>query len=144
MVAKLTRMTHKITIQLQLVAESRTICSSRSRRSVRKLLDTPSYNLCSWMSQWNALCISTSGSGISHHFSSPYTGIMCMNAGNNLPRGNTDNSRYECARAMPGTNYSKATKQGRGNPAQPSPVLSVHFSSWRATSSQIINSYFSN
>jgi len=30
-------------IQLHLVAESRTICSSRSRRPVRKLLDTPSY-----------------------------------------------------------------------------------------------------
>jgi hypothetical protein len=46
MAAKLTRITHKIAIQLQLVAESWTICSSRSRRPVRKLLDTPSYNLC--------------------------------------------------------------------------------------------------
>jgi hypothetical protein len=43
MAAKLTRMTHKIAIQLHLVAESCTICSSRSRRSVRKVLDTPSY-----------------------------------------------------------------------------------------------------
>jgi homospermidine synthase len=42
MAAKLTRLTHKIAIQLYLVAESRTICSSRSRRPVRKLLDTPS------------------------------------------------------------------------------------------------------
>jgi hypothetical protein len=42
MAAKLTRMTHKIAIQLHLVAESCTICSSRSRRPVRKLLDTPS------------------------------------------------------------------------------------------------------
>jgi hypothetical protein len=41
--AKLTRLTHKIAIQLHLVAESCTICSSRSRRPVRKLLDTPSY-----------------------------------------------------------------------------------------------------
>jgi hypothetical protein len=32
-----------IAIQLHLVAESCTICSSRSRRPVRKLLDTPSY-----------------------------------------------------------------------------------------------------
>jgi hypothetical protein len=43
MAAKLTRLTHKIAIQLHLVAESSTICSSRSRRPVRKLLDTPSY-----------------------------------------------------------------------------------------------------
>jgi len=42
--AKLTRLTHKIAIQLQLVAESFTTCSSRSRRPVRKLLDTPSYS----------------------------------------------------------------------------------------------------
>jgi hypothetical protein len=40
MVAKITRLTHKITIQLHLVAENCTICSSRSRR---KLLDTYSY-----------------------------------------------------------------------------------------------------
>jgi hypothetical protein len=43
MAAKLTRLTHKITMQLHLVAESCTICSSRSRQPVRKLLDTPSY-----------------------------------------------------------------------------------------------------
>jgi len=43
MAAKLTRLTHKIAIQLHLVAESYTICSSRSRRPVRRLLDTPSY-----------------------------------------------------------------------------------------------------
>jgi hypothetical protein len=43
MAAKLTRLTHKIAIQLHLVAESCTICSSRSRRPVLKLLDTPSY-----------------------------------------------------------------------------------------------------
>jgi hypothetical protein len=41
--AKLTRLTYKITTQLHLVAESFTICSSRSRRPVRKLLDTPTY-----------------------------------------------------------------------------------------------------
>jgi hypothetical protein len=40
---KLTRLTHKIAVQLHLVAESSTICGSRSRRPVRKLLDTPSY-----------------------------------------------------------------------------------------------------
>jgi len=44
MAAKLTRLTNKIVIQLYLVATSCTICNSRSRRSVRKLLDTPSYN----------------------------------------------------------------------------------------------------
>jgi len=43
-VAKLTRLTHIIAIQLQLVTESCTICSSRSRRAVRKLLDTPYYD----------------------------------------------------------------------------------------------------
>jgi hypothetical protein len=42
MAANLTRLTHKIVIQLHPVAESCTICSSRSRRPVRKLLDTPS------------------------------------------------------------------------------------------------------
>jgi hypothetical protein len=40
---KPTRLTHKIAIQLHLVAESFTMCSSRYRRPVRKLLDTPSY-----------------------------------------------------------------------------------------------------
>jgi len=43
MAAKLTRLTHKIAIQLLLVAENCTICGSRSRRPVRKLLDTPPY-----------------------------------------------------------------------------------------------------
>jgi len=45
MTAKLTRRTHKIAIQLQLVAESCIICSSRSKGPVRKLLVTPSYIL---------------------------------------------------------------------------------------------------
>jgi hypothetical protein len=44
MAAKLARPTHKIAIQLHLEAESCTFCSSRSRRPVRKLLDTPTYN----------------------------------------------------------------------------------------------------
>jgi hypothetical protein len=44
MAAKLMRLTHKITIQLHLVAENCTTCSSRSRRPVRKLLDTLSYS----------------------------------------------------------------------------------------------------
>jgi hypothetical protein len=43
MAAKLTRLTHQIAIQLHLVAERCTICSSRSRRPVRKLLDTSWY-----------------------------------------------------------------------------------------------------
>jgi hypothetical protein len=43
MAAELTRLTHKIAIQLLIVAQSCTICSSRSRRPIRKLLDTPSY-----------------------------------------------------------------------------------------------------
>jgi len=41
--AKLTRLTHKIPVQLHLVTESWTIYSSRSRRPVRRILDTPSY-----------------------------------------------------------------------------------------------------
>jgi len=43
MTAKLTRLTHKMAIQLHLMAESCTLCNSRSRRPVRKLLDTPLY-----------------------------------------------------------------------------------------------------
>jgi len=43
--SKLTRLTHKITVKLRLVAESCIISSSRSRCPVRKLLDTPSYLL---------------------------------------------------------------------------------------------------
>jgi hypothetical protein len=42
MAAKLIRLTHKIAIQLHLLAESCTICSSRSRQPVRNLLDKPS------------------------------------------------------------------------------------------------------
>jgi hypothetical protein len=44
MSAEHTRLTHRIAIQLYLVAESYTICSSRPRRPVEKLLDTPSYS----------------------------------------------------------------------------------------------------
>jgi hypothetical protein len=47
MVAKLTRLIHRIAIQLHLVAESCTICSSHSRQPAsqpaQKLLDTPLY-----------------------------------------------------------------------------------------------------
>jgi len=45
MVAKLTTLTHKIAIQLYLVAKGYTVCSSHSRPPVRKLLDTPSYDV---------------------------------------------------------------------------------------------------
>jgi hypothetical protein len=60
MAAKLTRLTHKIAIQLHLVAESCTICSSRSTRPVRKLLVTASFvNQCSvridTVFKWNLL-----------------------------------------------------------------------------------------
>jgi len=41
MAAKLTRLTHKMVIQLHLVAKNCAICSSRSVRPVRELLDTP-------------------------------------------------------------------------------------------------------
>jgi len=42
MAARLTRLTQKIPIQLHLVAEHCTLCCSRSRQPVRKLLDHPS------------------------------------------------------------------------------------------------------
>jgi hypothetical protein len=45
MAAKLTRLTHKIAIQLHVVVESCIIFSFRPMRPVRKLLDTPSYVL---------------------------------------------------------------------------------------------------
>jgi hypothetical protein len=45
---KRTRLTHKTALQLHLVSGRCTICSSRSRRPVRKLLDTPSYNPWDW------------------------------------------------------------------------------------------------
>jgi hypothetical protein len=49
MASKLTRLTHKITIQPHLVADSCIICSSRSRRPVRKHLDTSSYLLFKYL-----------------------------------------------------------------------------------------------
>jgi hypothetical protein len=63
MAAKLTRLSHKTAIQLHFLAESCTICSSRSRWPVRKLLDTPSYtdygssgiahwNRATWFPHW--------------------------------------------------------------------------------------------
>jgi hypothetical protein len=54
MAAKLTRLTHKIVIQLHLVAERCTICSSRSRRPVWKLLDTPTYKYITLNRRWIA------------------------------------------------------------------------------------------
>jgi len=48
MAVKFSRVTHKIAIQLHLVAQNCTICSSRSRRPVRKLLVTPSYLLIAY------------------------------------------------------------------------------------------------
>jgi hypothetical protein len=50
MASKLTRLTHRIAIQLNLVAESCTICSSRSRPPVPKLLDIPSFT--GWANFW--------------------------------------------------------------------------------------------
>jgi hypothetical protein len=46
MASELARLTRKIALRLHVVAESCTICSSRSRRQVWKLLDTPS---CVWV-----------------------------------------------------------------------------------------------
>jgi hypothetical protein len=63
MATKLTRMTHKLATQLQLLAENWTIRSSRSRRPVRKLMDTPSYlyrHFSQLMTVWkvNMSCLS--------------------------------------------------------------------------------------
>jgi hypothetical protein len=44
MAAKLTRLAHKIAIQLHLVAMNCTTFNSRSRLPIRKFLDTLSYN----------------------------------------------------------------------------------------------------
>jgi hypothetical protein len=52
MVAKLTRLTHKIAIQPHLVAENCTICSSRSRRPVLELLDIPPYRSMHSLTSW--------------------------------------------------------------------------------------------
>jgi len=43
MAAKLTRLAHKMAIQLDLVAESCIVCSSPYRRPVRNLFDISSY-----------------------------------------------------------------------------------------------------
>jgi hypothetical protein len=43
MAIELIRLTHKMTIQLRLVAENCIICSSPSRPPVRKFLDTTAY-----------------------------------------------------------------------------------------------------
>jgi hypothetical protein len=55
MAAKLTRLIHKIAIQLHLVADSCTIFSSRSRRLVRKLLDTPMYSLQFYINNYTSV-----------------------------------------------------------------------------------------
>jgi len=57
MAAELTRLTHKIAIQLHLVAESCTIRSSHSRRLVRKLLNTPSCTFVSPGTTLPFLCV---------------------------------------------------------------------------------------
>jgi len=58
MAAKFTRLTHKIATQPNLVADSFTICISCSRRSVRKLLDTPSvYSI--WSTLFHSLFVHT-------------------------------------------------------------------------------------
>jgi len=44
MAAKLNTLTHEISMRLHSVAQSCNICSSRSRRPVRILLDIPSFN----------------------------------------------------------------------------------------------------
>jgi hypothetical protein len=55
MAVKFTRLTHKIAIQLHLVAENFTICSSHSRRPVRKRLGTPSDISFNWAPRYEDL-----------------------------------------------------------------------------------------
>jgi hypothetical protein len=106
--AKLIRPTHKIVIQLYLVAESCTICSSRSRQPVLGLLDTPSpYNMTArrfiyisagvWCRQhaWQALlffatCVVTDG---------------CVQAtsARNVPEHAAEFRVMECRRKFPHT-----------------------------------------
>jgi hypothetical protein len=64
MAAKLTRLTHKIAIQLHLVAESCTICSSRCRRPVRKLLIYPR---TLWLEHYEILSIARLHVGFNIH-----------------------------------------------------------------------------
>jgi hypothetical protein len=72
--AKRTRLTHKTVIQLHLVAESCTICSSCSRRPVRKLLDTPSYVRESWFLKVNVKVVSVFLLN-EHHAMKAYWGV---------------------------------------------------------------------
>jgi len=72
LIANLPILTHKIAIQLRLVAESCTICSSRSRRPVRKLLDSLSYITTPHEGRHHKYCWAWSWSNVS---SSPVTRI---------------------------------------------------------------------
>jgi hypothetical protein len=56
MATKLTRLTHKIAIQLHLVAKSCTNCSFHSTRPVRKLVDTPSC-VCVYVRMCVCVCV---------------------------------------------------------------------------------------
>jgi len=89
MAAELTRVTHKIVTRLHLVAENCTIFSSRARRPVRKLLDTPSYFSYSitftWL--WN-LDIEIKGC----KYTTAEMKLMIHTAGYNL----WNHRRYEC------------------------------------------------
>jgi hypothetical protein len=62
MVTKLTRLAHKIAIQLHVVVESCTICSSHSRWPVWKLMVTPLYMLLK-----HSLCNFAYFSGLNIH-----------------------------------------------------------------------------
>jgi hypothetical protein len=67
-VAKLTRLTHKIVIQLHLVAKSGTICSSCSRQPIQKLLEFCCHNPLCCFSKSN-----TKGMHIFHYRLNPET-----------------------------------------------------------------------
>jgi hypothetical protein len=57
MAAKLTRLTQKIAIQLHIVARNCSICSSRCRRPVRKLLNIPSKSRRESLRILNSKCV---------------------------------------------------------------------------------------
>jgi len=77
MAAKLTRLTHKVAIQQHLVVESCTICSSRSRRPVLKLLDTPSY-ICGYPPYLEDIPSATWGYGLINTTQILVSFLLCL------------------------------------------------------------------
>jgi hypothetical protein len=94
MAAKLTRLTHKIAIRLQLVAENCNICSSRSRRPIRKLLDTPLallqrgqyWLLIQWAATHITECLSNFNGKYDRHLSNQFNSLYVLSQTTTLQR----------------------------------------------------------